>query len=111
MPYRFKRSDDSVEHGVRRIAIEQLDKAIDEIDDGDLSRGVRVHQVRKRCKKLRALIRLIRPTLADFAAENAALRDAGHALAFARDAAVLIATYDGLMDAYRDEVARAEFAS
>jgi CHAD domain-containing protein len=111
MPYRFKRTDETVQHGLRRIAIEQLDKAVDEIDDDDLTRAVRVHQVRKRCKKLRALIRLVRPAFADYSAENATLRDAARQLAFARDAGVMIATYDTLMDAYGDEVARADFAA
>lgn len=111
MPYRFKRGDDSVQHGLRRIALEQLDKAVDEIDDGGVTRDVRVHQVRKRCKKLRGLIRLVRPSFADYAAENATLRDTARQLAFARDAGVLITTYDNLMDAYRDEVVRADFAS
>ncbi len=110
MPYRFKHSDETVQHGLRRIAIEQLDKAVDEIDDLDLTRTVRVHQVRKRCKKLRALVRLVRPCFADYSAENATFRDAAAGLTFARDAGVMIATYDALMDAYGGEVARADFA-
>ena len=45
--------------GLRRIAVEQLDRAIDEVDDATIDRNVVVHQVRKRCKKIRAMLRLV----------------------------------------------------
>lgn len=50
-----------VEDAVRRIAVEQIEKARDDLDDDDLRRAV--HEVRKRCKKLRALLRLVRPAM------------------------------------------------
>ena len=65
-------ADESVEEAVQRIVREQIDKAIDEINDRELDRHETVHQVRKRCKKIRGLIRLVRPQLEDtYDRENA----------------------------------------
>jgi|GEM_PF-5573736 uncharacterized protein with von Willebrand factor type A (vWA) domain len=50
MSFQFKRGDERVEDGLRRIALSQIDKAIAEIDDDDLDVDATVHQVRKRCK-------------------------------------------------------------
>jgi CHAD domain-containing protein len=111
MAYRFKRGDAAVQDGVRRIAAEQIGKAIAEMDDSALDMHDTVHQVRKRCKKLRGLIRLVRPALADYGAENAAFRDAAGTLSFVRDSEALIEAYDSLMAAYRDQIERPAFAS
>lgn len=55
---------ESIEKGIKRIAHEQLDSAIDELTDDKLDPHDVVHQVRKRCKKLRGLLRLVRLSLA-----------------------------------------------
>ena len=62
MSYAF-RLDEPVQESIIRIAREQISKAIDEIEDEDLDRHDTVHQVRQRCKKLRGLIRIVRPAL------------------------------------------------
>ena len=62
MSYRFEPGE-KVERGVKRMAREQIDKALAEIDSDELDVHERVHQVRKRCKKLRAIARLVRPAL------------------------------------------------
>ena len=111
MTYRFKRGDSSVEEGLRRIAVDQIDSAIAEIDDEDLDRHEVVHQVRKRCKKVRGLIRLVRPAFGDYAAENAAFRDAAQALSYLRDSEALLETHDLLMETYGDQVDREALAS
>lgn len=61
MAYALAQDDDTVEAGMRRIAAEQIERAIAEIDDTGLDRHETVHQVRKRCKKVRGLVRLVRP--------------------------------------------------
>ncbi|MEJ8571445.1 CHAD domain-containing protein [Microbaculum marinum] len=111
MAYRFKLSDASVEAGVRRIALDQIDKAIAEIDDAEADQHETVHQFRKRCKKLRGLIRLVRPAFPAYADENAAFRDAARTLSPVRDSEALIETYDALMDRFDDQVERRAFAS
>jgi CHAD domain-containing protein len=66
MGYRFRHDDESVEAGFRRIAGEQLTKALASLeDDGALHAGV--HDARKRVKKLRGLLRLVRPAFKGFA--------------------------------------------
>ena len=111
MPYRFQHDDGTVEAGVRRIACEQIDRAIAEIDDPDLPRAQAVHQVRKRCKKLRGLIRLVRPVFDDYGRENAVCRDAAKPLAELRDAAVHVETYDMLVETYADQIDRRALGS
>ncbi len=100
MSFKIER-DEPVAEGIRRIAGEQIDAALAEIAAGDPQRPETVHSFRKRCKKVRGLLRLAHgPLAADgtFAAENDAFRDAARGLAAARDADVLLATYDALSD-------------
>ena len=92
MSYHFTSGDKSVQAAVRRVALDQIDAAIAEIDNAELPREKVVHQVRKRCKKLRALVRLVRPDFADYARENVAFRDLARTLGGVRDQDVLIET-------------------
>lgn len=109
MPFRIKRKE-SVQQAIRRIADEQLGKGLDEIADPKLGRDKTVHQVRKRCKKLRGLIRLTRPAFEKrYQCENAALRDAARLISDIRDAATSISTYDALMNRFGDQVNRSAF--
>ena len=103
MAYRFARDDASVEHALRRIASEQIDWAIGTIDAGA---DDPVHEIRKSCKKIRGLLRLVRPALASYADENAAFRDIARAISTLRDATVLTDSYDAIMAAYGDQVDR-----
>ena len=102
MAYSFARDDGSVAEGFRRIATEILDKAIRQAEkaetgsdstDGDQT----IHQLRKGCKKLRGLYRLVRPGFRGYAKENAAVRAAAAGLSSARDAEVLLVTFDALV--------------
>ena len=98
MPYRLKDSN-AVAEEIERIVTDQIDRAVDEIDDGTLDPHVAVHQVRKRCKKIRAVLRLARDPLGKddtFAVENARYRDIARELSTLRDAEALIATHDAL---------------
>ncbi|MBK5265001.1 MAG: CHAD domain-containing protein [Alphaproteobacteria bacterium] len=92
--YRFKADDMSAEAAIRRVALSQIDAAIAEIDRGALSQKDIVHDVRKRCKKVRALVGLVKTEFADYANENAAFRELAGTLAGVRDCDVLIETCD-----------------
>lgn len=82
-----------------RIATAQIDAAIDEFTAPDLPLGERVHRLRKRGKKLRAVLRLGRDSFAaDYSAENAHLRDMARLLGPLRDADVARETLDSLAD-------------
>lgn len=99
MAYRIRRKDSSVDKAIRRIAREQFDKALALLDDRDDRDDISnsIHEVRKRCKKLRGLIRLVGPAFPDIASENAALRDAGALLAGARDTQVALTAFDAIV--------------
>jgi CHAD domain-containing protein len=86
---------------VRRVARERLDDAVETLDrlgDGDASATEQgVHDVRKRCKEVRALARLVRLPLGDeFERFNVIVRDAADVLAPIRDAQAVLATLDDL---------------
>jgi CHAD domain-containing protein len=104
MAYSFKLGDKSVKAGLRRIARSQIDAGLKELDDPDLDVSEKVHQVRKRCKKLRALVRLVRPAFPDYATENAAFRDAARTLSDLRDADAMLETLNRVEKRFGGEV-------
>ncbi len=93
MSYSFSADDATVQAALRRIGCEQVDKALAATG---LTPDQSVHAARKSVKKLRALIRLVRPGLAAFKAENRALRDIGRRLSPLRDASVAAGLFDRL---------------
>lgn len=97
MSYRFEKSE-SVAEGLKRIAGQQIDKAIDELTDQELDRHDAIHQFRKRAKKIRGLLRLVRPALGDtYQRENQWYRDQARKLSRVRDADALVETADKLI--------------
>lgn len=110
MPYRLRRKE-PLQKGVRRVAREQIDRAIDEVLDDGLDRHETVHQVRKRCKKLRGLVRLVRPVFDGYGRENALFRDAARELSFVRDAQSSVECFDELLDHYDSQLEPDAFAS
>ncbi len=98
MSFQLKRSE-KIQTGIRRIAKEQIEKAIDEIDDESADPHFTVHQVRKRCKKLRGLTRLVGPALGKkYKTGNDAFRDAAEPLSRMRDASTIIGTFDSVIN-------------
>jgi CHAD domain-containing protein len=95
--------------GLQRMAIGQLDVAIEMLErlDGERSPERAVHEMRKALKRLRAMLRLLEPELAEaaYAREDATLREAGRRLSGPRDADVLLDTLDGLIKAHPDRLA------
>ena len=99
MPYAIQPGEETPA-AVRRIAHEQLAAALAELDAEDRLLADRVHEVRKHCKRLRGLLRLVRPGLeAVYGRENHALRDAARELSGVRDAHALEETFDRLLAA------------
>lgn len=98
MSFRFRKTDETVEAALRRIACEQIDAALAAVRAEDLPRDKMIHEVRRRCKALRALIRLLRSAFPAYDHENAAFRDIARALSGLRDKAVLADTLALLTD-------------
>ncbi|MDZ7842510.1 MAG: CHAD domain-containing protein [Gammaproteobacteria bacterium] len=104
MAYRLQHCTD-VSGEIRRVVEEQIDRGTSEIDSPDIDGATALHQVRKRCKKIRAVLRLARGPLdrdGAYAAENAWYRDLARELSTLRDADVLIETHDDLVEAIKD---------
>jgi len=99
MAFRFKLGE-PFDEGCRRISVEQIDRAR-AILRGNGDEAAAVHETRKSLKRLRALLRLIRPAIGEetFKAENHELRDVGLSLSGARDRHVLGETLDKLLSA------------
>lgn len=111
MAFYFK-PEEPAQAGIRRLVFEQIDKAIDEVGDLDLDRAEAVHQVRKRCKKVRAILRLARASIGDdvYRAENVWFRDTARELSATRDATAAIESFDLLMEALEGQMDTAQFA-
>ncbi len=101
----FWEAGETLEEALRRIACEQADKAICEIEDDGLSVHASVHQLRKRCKKIRGLIRLVRPAFSDYARENAYFRDLARTFSDLRDAESMQTTLDAICAHFGEELA------
>lgn len=103
MPYRLK-TGEPLQEGIRRVVSEQVERALGELADTSLDRATTIHQVRKRCKKVRGALRLVRSGMKTYPEENAWYRDAASTLSDARDAEALIETCDALSKKCSGEV-------
>ncbi len=92
---------ESVPHGIRRIAREQIVDASERLSDGG-DPGAAVHGARKNFKRLRSVLRLAaEPLDRDVRKrESGAIRDAGRRLSGARDSQVMLETLDALTQRY-----------
>ncbi|MGE0629818.1 MAG: CHAD domain-containing protein [Hyphomicrobiaceae bacterium] len=91
MAYRFKIGE-SFNAGLQRVGREQILRALAQYAEDDPAIGI--HETRRCLKRLRALLRLVRPGIGDacFASENRRFRDIARRLSGSRDRTVLIAT-------------------
>jgi CHAD domain-containing protein len=98
MTYRLDPSTD-LHSTVLEVAESQMGKLFDDLDDPPREEVLEsVHDARKRCKKIRALSRLVRPAIGDaYHRTNEAFRDAARELSAIRDAQVLVETLDNLV--------------
>lgn len=99
------RSDERLAFGLRRVARGRLESALDNLRDPELDEAEAVHEARKDLKKLRSVLRLVRPVLDDdlYARENARYRDAARLLSRTRDAQVRAETIGALADRFAGE--------
>lgn len=62
MGYKVKKNE-SVGAGIRRVAREEIEEALDRLDAGKADPEKTVHELRKHFKRLRAVARLVRADL------------------------------------------------
>jgi CHAD domain-containing protein len=80
------------------LAARQLDKALARADDFGADPSDRIHDVRKRSKRLRAMLRLVESDFPDYRRLDKAIAAAARKLARMRDARVLRQTLDALYE-------------
>jgi CHAD domain-containing protein len=97
---------ESIVDAVHRISGEQVERAVASLEEANSqSLATAVHDCRKRAKKLRGLIRLVRPALGEaYGPANASFRDAGRELSALRDAQAALATFDAMVAAAPDRL-------
>ena len=107
MSYHLKLNE-PVHEGLKRIVCEEIEYGAGQLDGKDpAKRDEAIHEARKSVKKIRAVLRLIRPELGSvYRAENERLRGVGQKLSEFRDAGAIIETFDDLKEKYRDELGR-----
>jgi len=96
--YRFE-VHEKPSQGIRRMALEQIDKALDLLASPGRQIDEAIHDARVCFKKVRALLRLIKEEIGArrFKEENTRFREAGRRLSEVRDSAVVIETFDKLI--------------
>jgi CHAD domain-containing protein len=93
MSYRLRKK--SLARQVRRVAREELEGTLKELlTVNDQARSTAVHEARKHLKKVRTLIRLLRPATGEafYKDENAAMRKAAQRMSSIRDSHVRVQT-------------------
>jgi CYTH domain-containing protein/CHAD domain-containing protein len=102
--FHLKRSE-SVAQGLRRIVTEEIEAALAHLSRYEATPDKAIHETRKSIKRLRALLRIMRPVLGKvFADENETLGEVGRTLSTVRDAQALMETLDHLTVAYSEQL-------
>jgi CHAD domain-containing protein len=104
--------EESLRKGVRRIVRKQMEEALEHlIGPHKESRDEAVHEARKCFKKIRAVLRLVRPMIGEtsYHEENICFRDAGRPLTEVRDAKIFIETLDQLAEHFKEHIVGRSF--
>ena len=105
------RPDEAPSEGLKRIAQEQLEAAIASATDPRMNREDAVHDVRKRMKKLRAVLRMARDEIGKdvYERENACFRGIAKQLAELRETTVLVSTVAKLKSHFAEQLSADAF--
>jgi CHAD domain-containing protein len=105
--YRFKLGE-SVPGGIRRIVREEIQSTVSHLSGpGTAHRDEAVHEARRSIKKIRGVLRLIRPDLGEiYRLENSHFRGIGRQLSQFRDADAIIEIFDALRRKYAGKLDR-----
>jgi CHAD domain-containing protein len=112
MAYRFTFRQ-TVAQNARRIALAEVEAALALCGNEGGDREETIHDVRKKCKRMRGLIRLLRGPLetdGKYDTDDGFFRDAARELGSARDSAVMVETYDKVLDRFAGEIDRRRYA-
>lgn len=102
MKYQFLLNS-TIEHSVKRIAREIVTGAIADSKSPKLRDYEKIHEVRKKCKRMRGLLRIVRPQIGGtYKKENIFFRDLARKLSVARDQHVILESLEKLMKIERN---------
>jgi CHAD domain-containing protein len=106
------KQDETISDGIKRIVVEQIDKALAGLESQDGSQDNAIHDARVCLKKIRAVLRLVQSEFDPdiFRQENISYRDSGRHLSALRDTAAMRETLDKLIDRFADQLATNAFA-
>ena len=107
------RPEESLRKGIRRMARKEMEYAQAQVTKtANGSRDAAVHEARKCFKRLRALLRLVRPAISvrTYQEENTAFRDAARPLTAVRDAKILVESLDKLSQHFAKRIRGQPFA-
>ena len=112
MAYRFK-SGEPVPEGIKRIVGEEIAAAARQLSGkGKSGRDEAIHEARKNVKKVRGVLRLMRPELGEvYGPENTRFRYICRQLSQLRDGGAMVESFDGLRKKFRGELGRGGLAS
>lgn len=110
MPYTIKNKP--VANEIRRIVDEQIGRALEDIEGSSVDQHEALHEVRKRCKRIRAILRMVRDDLGkQYGEENAWYRDLARPLSPLRDGEALVGAVDKLVESLGDSTDRQNLAA
>jgi CHAD domain-containing protein len=111
MSYRLT-PQETVADGIKRIVVEQIDKALEGLGSNSGSQDGAIHDARVCFKKIRAVLRLVETESgADtFRQENLCYRDASRRLSAIRDTAAVLEAFDRLTDRFAEQLSPNAFA-
>lgn len=112
MGYRLK-DNEGFSDGLKRIVLEQVDKALDSLRPTVKNKDEAIHDARVSVKKVRAALQLIRDSLGDkiYEKEDRVYRDVARMLSNVRDSAALLEILDKLIEHFSDQLSRDAFTS
>jgi CHAD domain-containing protein len=112
MAYRLKKGE-SVPEGIRRIVCEEIDSAMQELSHTNgKRRDEGIHEARKSIKKIRGVLRLVRPELGRvYRRENARLGAVGRKLSDIRDATAILEVFESVLDKHKGALQKSHLAS
>ena len=105
MGYRLK-GDESFSDGITRVAIELIDKALENLKPTVKNKDEAIHDARLCIKKMRALLRLVRKSLGEetYQTEDKDYRDTARTLSRVRDSAALLESFTKLSEYFSEQL-------
>jgi CHAD domain-containing protein len=102
---------ETIPDGIKRVVLEYMDTILHAAQTPSAHQDEAVHDARTSLKKIRALLRLVQDDLHAevFAQENICFRDAGRHLSAVRDAAVMLETFDTLVEHFSAQLTAEAF--